>query len=117
MTSTEMNEGCTSKACDWAFASESMGCVNGSGWCAGAAFLEAEKSDFHSDTLIKVTAAINAMLSIVPKDDKGRKLSFVHTRMGTMLAWVHHDGSGPDEGEVGPESSDEEIKKALKIKP
>jgi hypothetical protein len=77
-----------------------LGCANGAGTCTSASFVEAESSDFHDQTLILASAGIRAVLTAIPPDPGGRKLSFIHTDMGTLLAWATHDETAPIEADA-----------------
>ena len=86
---------CTSTNCDWALTGENFPvCINGGGSCQNAKLLVAEVSDFHDQALAEVTQQINALLQAIPPDPAGRKLSFMHSPLGTLLGWVQHDGAG-----------------------
>lgn len=86
---------CTSSTCDWTLTGENFPvCVNGAGSCQNAKLLVAEVSNFHDQVLADVTQQINALLQAIPPDPAGRKLSFMHSPLGTLLAWVQHGGVG-----------------------
>lgn len=104
---------CIAKACGWNAFSKTIGCSSGDGSCLIAEFVPADESDFHTAELVKATEAIRDVLSgIKPKKD--RKLAFVNTPFGILLAWVEHDISVP-QGSVNIKSSDDDIAKALGI--
>jgi hypothetical protein len=108
---------CTGYDCDWAMTGEYPVCFSGTGSCKAAKLLEAEPSDFHDQTLITVTQQINALLQTVPPDPAGRKLSFLHSRLGTFLGWVEH---GEDAAVLNPavtaEADDATLIQALRLK-
>jgi hypothetical protein len=52
-------------------------------------------SEFHDQYLIAATQAIKEILAGIPTDAQGRKLSFLHTNMGSLLAWVEHGEAVP----------------------
>ena len=86
---------CTSSQCDWTLTGENFPvCINGGGSCQHAKLLTAEVSDFHDQALADVTRQINALLQAIPPDPAGRKLSFMHSPLGTLLGWVQHGGAG-----------------------
>ena len=75
-----------------------LGCQPGAGQCHKPQLLEAKPSDFFDQTVADVTAQINEILAGVPEDQEGRKLSFLSTPYGPLLAWVFHGvPSGPDD--------------------
>ncbi len=65
-------------------------CVGGNGSCWNVKLLEAKRSEFHDEKLQRATWAIRLILDDIGQDSQGRTLSFVHTKMGTILAWVGH---------------------------
>jgi hypothetical protein len=73
--------------------------------------LDAEVSEFHTEALKWATTEIKAILEEVHLRDadkiNGRKLSFLHTNMGCLLAWVEHGTI------VTSEDDDETIAEAL----
>src|SRR5215207_3139146 len=87
-------------------------CQSGGGDCLAPVLLEATPSDFYDRTVADTTARINEIIAGVPADRQGRKLSFLRTPYGLLLAWVHHGGpTGPD---AVPASADAEtLAKAL----
>ena len=116
MNDIKMSENvCSGRRCDYALYDGSLGCVTGSRTCANAGFLEAGESDFHDENLVNATAALNAVLAMVPEDEEGRKLSFIHTNMGTMLAWSKHGENVPEDA-IGPGHDDKVIAEALNLK-
>jgi hypothetical protein len=78
--------------------------------------LDANPSTFHDDYLIQATLEINEILQRLPKDPEGRKASFLHTRMGTLLAWVRHGATSVPPGAVTAKNDDATIAKALGLK-
>lgn len=105
---------CVGATCDWA-ANAGLQCFEGPGNCKEAAFLAAAPSSFHDQTLIEATRKLNKILSGIPKDSQGRKLSFVLANMGTLLAWVNHSATKPNHG-VTAKDADAKVIKALKLK-
>lgn len=108
--------GCIGPLCDWGFGKSGLGCVDGSGGCEIAMFLEAEASSFHPEELEEATKKINRILKKIPPDPKGRKLSFCSTNMGTFLAWVFHEGKPLGSKAVTRRDDDAKVAKALKLK-
>jgi len=107
---------CVGADCDWVNAHGKQSCVDGSGGCPNGHFCEAEESSFHDKNLQEATKKINRILSRIPADPKGRKLSFCETHMGTLLAWVEH-GAKPGKGRlVTRRDDDATVAKALKLK-
>ncbi len=94
---------------------DNVGCTDGSGDCMPVSLLDAEESGFHDGSLIAATSAIKDILAKIPADVNGRTLSFLNTRMGTLLAWVEH-GHDAWEGAVTGEDDDATIAAALKLK-
>lgn len=77
--------------------------------------LSADESGFHDKALQEATQRISEILDAIPKDKDGRKLSFVHTKEGTILAWVRH-GIDMPKGAVTIESEPHELHKALGLR-
>ncbi|MEO6588189.1 MAG: hypothetical protein ABIP06_02575 [Pyrinomonadaceae bacterium] len=103
-------------SCVWVRSLGPLSCVSGdASTCNEVNILEAEESDFHDCNLIDATAAIKEILAKIPADPNGRSLSFLHTNMGTLLAWVEHGGE-PGEGAVTAEDDDATVAAALKLK-
>jgi hypothetical protein len=103
------------QGCDW-HQNDGLSCSETGNSCSQATFLTAEPSTFHDEYLIQATQEINEILDRLPKDADGRKLSFVHTRMGTLLAWVRHGAKSVPPGAVTAEDDDATIAKALNLK-
>jgi hypothetical protein len=80
-----------------------------------AELLEAEASGFHDENLIAATQQIRAILAAIPPDPAGRKLSFIRTNMGELLAWMDHSGAEVPEGAVTAEDDDATIAQALRL--
>lgn len=110
----ESPTGCVGATCDWAL-NAGLQCFEGPGNCKEAAFLEADPSPFHDPTLIKATRKLNRILSGIPKDPEGRKLSFVLSDMGTLLAWVNHSAK-KHKHVVTARDPEAIVAKALKLK-
>ena len=108
---------CTNKSagCTYQVVNGVAICVPGTSACSPVIFLEAEESGFHDSDLIEATAAIKEILAKIPPDRDGRKLSFLHTEMGTLLAWVQHGGQ-PVDGAVTASDDNAAIAEALKLK-
>lgn len=111
----ESSSDCSGRLCGYGEFKGSLGCDTGPGSCWQANMLEADVSSFHDECLQDATAKIGEILKNIPPDPAGRKLSFVHTRSGSILAWVLHGINLPDDA-VTIESDPEEVKRALKIK-
>ena len=107
--------GCSGLACGFGAFGDEVSCDTGSGSCWTAMMAEAEDSVFHDKTLQEATREIRAILERIPPDPAGRKLSFVHTEDGTILAWVNH-GKPFRAGTVTLESGKDNVRKALKLK-
>ena len=112
-----MHEGpmtdCSGRSCGFAEFSGELGCTDG-GSCFEAKMLTLKESNFHDATLAKATQQIREALEAIPPDPKGRQLSFLQTKMGTVLAWVRHDIEVP-EGAVTEDSPEEDIVRSLGI--
>ena len=93
---------------------EHAGCSQGNGSCFEARILSAQRSGFHDDQLIAVTEQMQKLLKGVAPDPAGRKLSFINTNMGLLLAWVEHGTTIPPDA-VTDQNTDEEIAAALKL--
>ena len=102
--------------CDYASSNDAAACGDGTGTCATAQLLEAEPSGFHDENLIAATQQIRAILAAIPPDAAGRKLSFIRTNMGELLAWMDHSGAEVPEGAVTAEDDDATIAQALRLK-
>jgi hypothetical protein len=107
--------GCSGFACGFGAFGDEVNCDTGSGSCWTAMMAEAETSGFHDAALQKATMEIQSILKSIPPDPKGRKLSFVNTEDGTILAWVNHGKPFPT-GTVTLESGKDDVRKALKLK-
>lgn len=103
---------CSGRACGFGVYGGEVDCDTGSGSCWTARMVEAEDSTFHDKTLQEATRQIREIIERVPPDANGRKLSFVHTEDGTILAWVNH-GKPFSAGTVTLESGRDEVRKAL----
>lgn len=111
----ELAEGvCLGLDCGFGKVGGDLACTDG-GSCFKAEMLTASESAFHDAALMKATQAIKDALDAIPPDPKGRQLSFIHTKLGTMLVWVRHDIPVPP-GSVTADSPDEEVVRALGIK-
>lgn len=96
--------------------SELAVCVEGGTDCLRPQLLVAEPSKFHDQTLIDATAKINEILTALPADPNGRKVSLIVNNLGAMLAWVHHNGNPDSNYSVTSKSDDETLIKGLKLK-
>lgn len=107
---------CGGRICSFAYSNESLSCQNGTGDCFSALMLEADVSAFHDQALADATQRIQAILRSIPEDKMGRKLSFLHTRMGLFLAWVSvEDGEVPKDA-LTVDRDNEGLAKALRLK-
>ena len=104
---------CRGRSCGFAEFSGELGCTDG-GSCFEAKMLTLKESNFHDAILAKATQQIREALEAIPPDPKGRQLSFLQTKMGTVLAWVRHDIEVP-EGAVTEASPEEDIIRSLGI--
>jgi hypothetical protein len=95
---------------------EDANCAQGGNSCSVATLLVAEQSRFHDENLIQATRQINEILEGLPKDSEGRTLSFLHTRMGSLLAWVRHGATSLPPGVVTADDDDATLAKALHLK-
>ncbi|MGC2238910.1 MAG: hypothetical protein WA584_22330 [Pyrinomonadaceae bacterium] len=116
-TNLSLHQVCTGASCDFAVGGSNgqVSCLSGSGTCLAGDLLEAESSGIHDDTLIEATQKIKQILSEIPADSDGRKLSFLVTNMGLLLAWVNHDEDIPANA-VTAKDDNEILAKALKLK-
>ncbi len=107
---------CKGGSCDFAvdMIADNSFCMSGGGSCMSANLLEAETSDFHDSTLVEATAKIRKILSEIPEDADGRKLSFFVTRMGILLAWSSHGEEVPA-NVITAKDSNEVLTQALKL--
>lgn len=103
-------------ACDYSIDGESASCSAGQGSCTVAQLLEAEPSGFHDENLMGATQQIREILAAIPPDPAGRTLSFIHTNMGNLLAWMDHSGAEVPAGAVTAQDDDETIARALKLR-
>jgi len=101
--------------CDFGVA-EDASCTQGGTSCSVATLLVAEPSVFHDENLIQATLQINQILESLPKDPEGRTVSFLHTRMGSLLAWVRHGATSFPPGAVTAADDNETLAKALHLK-
>lgn len=95
-----------------------FGCAHGGGDCTACVVVEAEVSDFHDRTLSNATTKIRKVLEGIPPDSRGRKLSFITTSMGFLLAWVEHGAVVPPGAKVLTQQNigEEAFLKELKVK-
>ena len=107
---------CGRESCVYSISGESADCSAGAGTCGPAELLEAEPSGFHDQNLIAATQQIRAILASIPPDPAGRKLSFIRTNMGELLAWMNHSGAEVPDDAVTAEDDDDTIAQALRLK-
>ena len=115
MGNEELKSSCTGKACSWNIHRDSGSCSNGSGDCVVAELLEAETSGFHDEHLAEATRQIRAIMQGIPEDPEGRKLSFIITNMGVLLARLDHGAEVPEDA-INGTYDDATIAKALKLR-
>ena len=124
-TSAEHHK-CTGANCDYAIdpmTGDGL-CFSGSGTCLACNLLEAEASPLHDETLIEATQKIKEILAGITSaaaaggdgTREGRKLSFLVTEMGLLLAWVEHDAVDIPENAVTAKDDNATLAKALKLK-
>lgn len=106
---------CSAKMCGYGAFDGGLGCQSDDGSCWTAMMCEAEITDFHDAELYDATARIQDILNEFSDRKDGKKLSFVHTEEGTMLAWVHHGVKFPPHA-VSFKHGHKKVKDALKIK-
>lgn len=106
---------CGKRSCAYVIVDDEATCTTGDGSCNSADCLEAEPSGFHDQHLIEATRKIREILAAIPADPQGRTLSFLHTRQGSLLAWVRQSSDEVKQG-VTAKDDDEKIAKALKLK-
>lgn len=113
MSIEEINtESLCRQGCGYGKAKGFLYCLPTGDGCGRARLLEADESDFHDQYMSEATKAFNSILNLIPADSQGREISFIHTNMGTLLAWVDHTGKVITP-EVSDESTDTEIADAL----
>jgi hypothetical protein len=91
-------------------------CALGDGPCLFPKFLRAEPSKFHDETLIEATEKIDRILTSIPADSQGRRLSLIVSKFGLLLAWVYHENRPEGNYSVTMKSEDATVIKALKLK-
>jgi len=107
---------CSNKnPCDFAVKGDAN-CQAGTGSCTVAQIAEADFSVFHDETLMKATQQIKQILEAIPPDPQGRTLSFLHTSMGSLLAWVRHGATDIPEDAVTAQDDDATVVRALKLR-
>lgn len=118
MRNKNEEDSCPGRTCDWLGESD-LYCVDGSkGDCKKAGLLESEKSNFHDDKLMKATKNINDILDNLREESDERKLSFVITDLGILLAWTHRGKNVEDfpDDIVTSDSDSATIIETLKLK-
>lgn len=103
---------CTGSACGYGIAGGQAGCQSGDGSCWSARLVDARESDFHPTDLQNATRQIQTIIDSITPPREGLMLSFIHTRMGSILAWVNHGGT-PTAGTITSANTDAEIAEAL----
>lgn len=106
---------CVGKACEYVIKDDDATCEPGTSTCLPAKLLDAGPSGFHDASLIDASNRINQILEAIPKDGRGRTLSFLQTKWGALLAWVDHNAVAPEDG-VRPDADDATIARALRLK-
>ena len=106
---------CLGFACGYGAFNGEIGCHVDDGSCWTAMMADAEVTAFHDQELYDAATEIQRVLDGVSKPADGRKLSFVHTEEGTLLAWVRHGVAFPPSA-VKFKDGHSKVKKALKIK-
>ncbi|MGB7207043.1 MAG: hypothetical protein WBD27_00145 [Pyrinomonadaceae bacterium] len=81
---------CTGSLCGYGITKGRIGCQSGDGSCWAASLVDAKLSPFYTQELKNATRQIKSILDSINSPGDGLKLSFVHTRLGTLLAWVNH---------------------------
>lgn len=115
ITDTDPIDPCDKQSCTFAV-KDYIPCAPGGSECSTAVMAEAEISAFHDQTLADATRKIKQLLASIPPDTQGRKLSFLRTHRGTLLAWVHHGAKVPP-GAVPATADEKTLSKALRLKP
>jgi hypothetical protein len=90
-------------------------CAPGGNSCSVAPLLELDESGFHDSVLQNATQSVNEILNNIPPNADGKNLSFVTTKAGVFLAWVHHGGTH-NESAITAEDDKETVVKAFNIK-
>lgn len=90
-------------------------CDVGGGSCRTARLLELDESPIHDKTLQDATRKIKEILESIPTGTDGRELSFLHTKNGTVLAWIQHGVKFPPDA-VTFESDPDEVDRLLRVK-
>ena len=113
---TELANGCTGRACQYAIniLAQEIGCTDGDQGCFNAVLLNGETTKFHDDELEKATIQIQDILNGLSPYADGRKLSFLATDEGFFLAWTKHDVQIPDDA-IGQHADPAAVKAALRI--
>ena len=102
---------CGGKQCGYGAFDGELGCMPGGNYFY-AGLLRANESNFHDSALVEATRRINDILAPLEKEAGNRKLAFLHTPFGTMLAWIRHDLEIPPYA-VNQDSPKEDHIKAL----
>lgn len=107
----DVGRDCGGKQCGYAAFDGELGCTDGGNYFY-AEMLQAKESKFHDASLVDATNQINKILDSIGEDKEGRRLAFLHTPFGTMLAWIRHDLKIPEDA-VTIDSSREDLISAL----
>lgn len=89
-----------------------ISCGPTGGSCARAQFLDADVSEFYTETLQDVSRRMQAILDEIGRDADGRELCFLNTKRGVLLAWAVEREVMPASS-VTADNSFEEIAEAL----
>lgn len=112
MSTEEIGTDCGGgKQCGYAVFSREVGCTDGGNYF-WAKLAPAEESNFHDAALVRATSEINEILDSLSKEAGERRLSFLQTPLGLMLAWVRHDLEIPEDA-VTYKSPEKDIIAAL----
>lgn len=111
MSNGDSGMDCSGRECGYAAFDGELGCMPGGNYFY-AEMLRASESNFHDSDLVEATRQINEILAPLAEKAGDRKLAFLHTPYGTMLAWIRHDLKIPDYA-VNAESPKEDHIKAL----
>lgn len=113
MSNGDIGLDCSGKQCGYGAFDGELGCMPGGNYFY-AGLLRANESNFHDSALVEATRQINEILAPLEKEAGDRKLAFLHTPFGTMLAWVRHDVNVPKDAITG-DSSKEDLLSSLRL--
>ncbi len=112
MTTEDIGTDCgRGRQCGYAVFSGEVGCTDGGNYF-WAQLEKAQETNFHDAALVRATGEINGILDSLSKEAGERRLSFLQTPLGLMLAWVRHDLKIPEDAVTGA-SPKEDIIAAL----